>query len=430
MTLTSPKRPSFNSTAAKASWVNFYAGYSDSFVRDVFQRLSLRPGAILADPWNGSGTTTQIASEYGLECRGFDINPAMTIVARARLLGASIWPGHDRLAARICKLAMQVQGHIESEPLCDWFVPSSAAVLRALERAITRFLVSDEPILYTSTHLSDVSQLACFFYVALFRTTRSFLEPFACSNPTWIKIPTDPRSRVRPTRNEIISEFRLQVSRMGEAFRVAKASIEGNVTVHIGDSTALPLADESVDHVVTSPPYCTRIDYVAATRPELAALGIGHEGVSSLRRETIGSVLTMGQKSSVNAVWGRTCLRLLDTVRSHPSRASKSYYFNTHARYFDKLFRSIMEIERTLRPGGSVVMVVQDSFYKDIHNDLQAIVTEMAERTGLTYTEQMDFHLPATMAAINSRHKRYRKGHGATESVLWFKKCREITRWK
>src|SRR5207249_9537362 len=139
------------------------------------------------------------------------------------------------------------------------------------------------------------------------------------------------------------------------------------------DSTALPLADESIDHIVTSPPYCTRIDYVVATRPELALLGIEAETISHLRRATIGSVLTGGSKPSIKTAWGKTSLNFLGVVKNHPSQASISYYFNTDLLYFDNLFRSIGDSARCLRHAGSCVMVVQDSFYRGVHNDLKRV---------------------------------------------------------
>ncbi len=39
---------------------------------------------------------------------------------------------------------------------------------------------------------------------------------------------------------------------------------------NFGDSRNLQLAAASIDNIITSPPYCTRIDYVVATLPESA----------------------------------------------------------------------------------------------------------------------------------------------------------------
>src|SRR5207247_7810722 len=47
----------------------------------------------------------------------------------------------------------------------------------------------------------------------------------------------------------------------------------GDSTIMLADTSTMALEDESVDLALTSPPYCTRIDYTAATRIELAVLG-------------------------------------------------------------------------------------------------------------------------------------------------------------
>jgi DNA modification methylase len=426
MILRSPKRPQVAaSNETKTAWFKYYAGYSDAFVTDVFTGLQLAPGSTLVDPWNGAGTTTQIANERGIVCHGFDINPAMVIVARARLLGGGIKPSHTSLARHISRLARREPGTLASEPLAEWFGPSSAEALRSLELAITRLLVGDteqaRPLF-----VGSVSQLAAFFYVALFRTVRAFLDPFRCSNPTWIKAPAGPRNRIRPTLDSIHQEFLAQVAQMGQALgRLPASTNQRPVQVGLGDSTALPLEDGSIDNVVTSPPYCTRIDYAIATRPELAVLAMGADALSQLRRATMGSVLTTGAGAgalSSNPRWGRTCLRLLERIREHPSRASKTYYLNTHLLYFDKLFRSIEEIARIVRPAGTAVFVVQDSYYKNVHNDLQTVVNQMASEVGWTQSDRTDFKVTTTKAAMNTRHQKYRQNPSATESVLWFRK--------
>jgi hypothetical protein len=66
------------------------------------------------------------------------------------------------------------------------------------------------------------------------------------------------------------------------------------------------------------------------------------------------------------------------------------------------------------------VLVVQDSYYKNLHNDLPRIFVEMAARQKLTLIERRDFPLSRTMAGINPRVSDYRKSFSATESVLSF----------
>ena len=65
----------------------YYAGYSDFFVKEqliwIEQKLG-KKGIIVIDPWNGSGTTTFVSSILGYSCYGFDINPVMVLVSKAK----------------------------------------------------------------------------------------------------------------------------------------------------------------------------------------------------------------------------------------------------------------------------------------------------------------------------------------------------------
>ncbi len=61
-------------------------------------------------------------------------------------------------------------------------------------------------------------------------------------------------------------------------------------------------------------------------------------------------------------------------------------------------------------------------YYKDIHNDLPQIFIEMAHSNGLQLVRQVNFGLARTMARIHPTVRQYRKGFGATESVLCFVK--------
>lgn len=86
--IVSPKR----NKRLQTGWEGFfpyYAGYPELFARELLQSAKLSRGAVVLDPWNGSGTTTYTATSLGLNAIGIDLNPVMIIVARAHLLPPS-----------------------------------------------------------------------------------------------------------------------------------------------------------------------------------------------------------------------------------------------------------------------------------------------------------------------------------------------------
>jgi hypothetical protein len=208
---------------------------------------------------------------------------------------------------------------------------------------------------------------------------------------------------------------------MVEAFAGDSLAKDCEATIAVGSSEALPLGERSVDFVLSSPPYCTRIDYAVATLPELAVLGYRIDTeFDELRRSLIGTSTVPKEAPSIKAGWGKTCRSFLEQLENHTSKASESYYLKNHLQYFNSLYISVSEISRTLRPKGACILVVQDSFYKDIHNDLPKIVSEMAVERALSLERQENFGHSRVMAGVNPKVKKYRAQVTATESVLCF----------
>ena len=136
-----------------------------------------------------------------------------------------------------------------------------------------------------------MSSIASFFYLALFQTVRKLLGRFKASNPTWVTRPATLRSRIRPVAAEIRRIFRQQVSTMSASvIAEPRESHLANFecTVGVSSSENLPIPANSVDLVLSSPPYCTRIDYGVATSPELAVLGLK---MDTQLRELRGSLI-------------------------------------------------------------------------------------------------------------------------------------------
>ncbi len=403
----------------------YYAGYSSAFTSSLLQSSKLLKNSVVLDPWNGAGTTTQAAGELGLQGIGVDLNPAMAVVAKARLLSASEAPSLPPLAESI---AVKCSSHASSEEvdaLSLWLDPEGVMAVRALESATNKTLVSHGAYFpLTSRSVEHISPLASFFYVALFRTLRRLIQDFIPTNPTWVKTPT-PQKRKRP-RIGLVTALFVEEVRLLTASLVKKSSAIATedmlVRILVGSSENLPLEPASADLVLTSPPYCTRIDYAVATAPELALLRFNASHFDTLRRSLMGTSTVAAVAGGCLAEWGATSAAFLDLVYKHPSKASKGYYYKSHLQYFGSLYKSIQELQRVLKPGGVCILVVQDSHYKEIHNDVPQVVCEMAHSVDLRFRRRNDFVADRSMVRMNKRARKYLRTRSHTESVLCFEK--------
>lgn len=425
--LPNPKRLSAN-TNGRDNWYPFYPGFSSDFASWILDALSSGEGVTVLDPWNGSGTTTTAAARREQSrVIGFDLNPAMVVIAKAKLLDPLDIPSLRPLARQIVKCASESKlfDNSEQDPLAHFFSVDAALTLRQLERACQKILVDvdDTAVSGPSTLVDEMSPIAAFMYVAIFRTVKHLLRELGGTNPVWTRLKIDGRTRRRPKSATVFNSFIDQVEQMiatdGPHNGPSPSGVP-NVLLRTGSSTSLPLPDKSVDVVVSSPPYCTRVDYAVATLPELSVLRYRQETTfDALRRQLLGTTTVPKTCESVSELWGVTCGSFLEALKSHTSKASSGYYFKNHVAYFSQLYTSINELRRVTAPGGTVVLVVQDSHYKDLHNDLPKIIVEMARTCEFKLIASRNFRLTRLLSASNPRVRHYRSGQiSATESVV------------
>lgn len=424
--ITNPKRGAAPQKG-RDNWFPYYAGFSSEFARQLVASSSLARGARVMDPWNGSGTTTSSAATNGHKAIGFDLNPVMPVVAKARLLPDSEIASISPLLADVLRKAGLSKRHsLQNDPLRIWLAPDAATTVRRIERALYSLLISATDDGIAVNVVQEMSCLAAFFYVALFRAVRSLLDRFKGSNPTWVLRPRSSSARLRPNAMTIRECFAKSVAQMmSHSLDVPTrwAARGADFMLGVASSDNLPVRDETIDFVLSSPPYCTRIDYGVATSLELAVLGfLSDSGLRELRTALIGTPTIQAETPDANASWGDACLSLLKRIRNHPSKAAESYYYKTYVQYFAAISRSLCELGRCLKPQAKCVLVVQDSYFKDVHIDLAGIFAEMAISASLRLRRQVDFPISRTFGSVNSRSRNYRNTSSATESVLCFVK--------
>lgn len=382
----------------KTSLFKYYAGFSMDFVENaIYKTLNENISSediLVLDPWNGSGTTTNICGSLGIASIGIDRNPAMAIISKAREASeydfSSLSTGLDEGKTRPSK----------KDPLLSWITPSGVGILRKIEQNI---------LALTSNEAKSLG------YVILFNTTKNLLKKYISSNPTWIKKP-DPKNRIRLTLNSAKAELDTCINLIKHQ-KPHDDRTHKIPSIIVADSRAIPIQNQIIDLVITSPPYCTRIDYAVATSIELAVLAHDQEKFRLLRNELIGSTL-IENGVSANCSWGKLCCETLERIRSHPSKASNGYYIKNFLRYFDSLYESIIEISRVTKLGGTCYIVIQDSYYKEIFIDLASITCDMFKINGWSLKEKTDFVSKRNKAHINTKSTKYQKNKIATESVL------------
>ena len=406
-------------------WYPYYAGFAEDFVHGVLRNY-LNDVQPIIDPWSGSGTTTAVCRQLQMDSVGVDINPALTVIARARLTPTPARERLDHLGAQISDAARRLRSPLKGGDLLqEWIRPTSVARIRALQDAI-HFLLIPGQARQTSLNMIDVSGrlpvLACFFYCALFAVVRDLLARFVSSNPTWLNQPESHRNRIAPSWDVILTLFRQRIQFLGDRLSVRDTpTTSSRDPFQTGSATALPFETDSFDAALTSPPYATRIDYVRGTLPELAVLGASQHAIEHLRRVTTGTPVVRGwernHREPLVSLYGES---ILQQIRNHHSKGSSGYYFPWMAAYLQQLEGGIRETGRVVRGDGRICIVVQDSHYKTIHVDLQRIVIETLASFGRDLLDRTDFPVSHVRSHMNPRARRHLRTRHHFESLLVF----------
>ncbi len=409
----------FSSQEKIENWCQYYAGYSARFAKDVIRYADLNPDSIILDPWNGSGTTTHIANELGYLSIGVDLNPVAILIAKAKLVRFDDANQIAGLVYEICGRLKEKKLKIKKQydPLDNWLNKKMVAQYRFLEGEILKHLATTgEKITFTPSS-GKISNLASFLVFALIRAAKELAAIPSGSNPTWVK-----KTKFKNNIGDLADLWLSFVISMAQDIPVSTLNKALDSQILIGDSRKIPLEDNSIDFVLTSPPYCTRIDYAISTSFELCALSIDikHKDFKEFRREIMGAPLVRPLKIyEPKEIWVNSVKKILNQIKNHPSKASSSYYYKTYWNYFSDCHESINEIDRVCKDDCNIFFVVQGSFYKEIYVDLPSLYKEMFENIGYSVEIISENLISHSLSQINVKSLPYRSLESMQkESVL------------
>ena len=189
---------------------------------------------------------------------------------------------------------------------------------------------------------------------------------------------TRPHRVADKTPRRPIQQFATLLERAANAYAAVASDCVGESRIIAGDARKLPLPDDGVDLIVTSPPYANALDYMRAHKFSLAWLGDPIPSLTRLRGQYIGSE-TLGNRD------GKPDGELPASVQSvveqlAPKDPPKSRVLR---RYFFDMSAAIGEMARVLRPGAAAIIVVGPSTMRGIPIPTHQCLAGLASHVGL-----------------------------------------------
>jgi hypothetical protein len=242
-----------NADAGRHGWLRLTPAYSVRLVRE--RTAHLPPGAVVTDPFSGSGTTVLAAAEHGGVGQAVDVNPFLVWLGNVKAASYPAGLLAETRALLPC-LADQAAGCTRDAAglwapnlhnIARWWSPGSLAALKALRHVL------DQAELPGPAH--DLVSIA-FCRTAIKVSNASF-------NHQSMSFATRPVPA--PDDDHVIRRFTAEAA---EILAGAETGLPGSGRVVPGDARDLGAAGlPPCDLLLTSPPYVNRMSYIRELRP-------------------------------------------------------------------------------------------------------------------------------------------------------------------
>lgn len=257
-------RGSFNSRESSLQQLSPYVGKMKSGMAKALITLYSKPGDTVLDPFCGSGVVPLEAALHGRRALANDLSPYAYTVTRGKLEA----PGSESIAleraAAVVSLIEREAGSVDLSDVPNWvrefFHPQT------LREVVVGFRVAKEK----RDHFLTTCLLGILHHV----------RPGFLSYPASHLVPYLRTAKYPPEQFPEMYEYRdlrsRLVAKVRRAYRRHLLPVdweERRYEVWCNNAMALPIDDDSVDAIISSPPYFGALDYARDNRLRLWFLG-------------------------------------------------------------------------------------------------------------------------------------------------------------
>ncbi len=359
----------------------------------VFIEALTAPLDVVLDPMVGSGTSvieSYYANRKGI---GFDIDPLAIRIARAK-----VTPLNRRkfmkYGLEICRQAkidfleeqpkLQAKLTAQFDPktkvfLDYWFLPETQLELVALWNRIQN--VSEEKyrnffeVLFSSLIVTKSGGVSLALDLGHTRPHKIKALLDSSGQVIWGDVHFNKRKKNFVTKyyRSAFEEFRKRLEQ--NVAHVPEFPVGPEPQIDFCDSQNLCLDNETIDLIITSPPYASNaIDYMRAHKFSLVWFGHRIEELTKKRNEYIGSEST--QNYFFEELPPFTAKKI-EEVSARDTKRGKVL-----RRYFSEMKRSLGEMFRVLKHGKAAIVVVGNSVMKGVDTETPLCLSEIGRSIG------------------------------------------------
>ena len=301
------KEGNFSTGYATHGLFPYRGKFHPQLIKGILNILKIQPGEVILDPMCGSGTLNVEASIIGIDSIGIEKSPFCVLMSKVKYealkISESLLSSLNKNSESSHKALIKSKKLPKEYAFDNGFEPEKAITLLAFLDAMgySRRCSKSIDVLFPSVLKRYIGQI------------NSFIQ----------------------TRDKLNLNI-------------------GNARFEIGDARNLPVEDNSIDAIITSPPYSFAIDYAENDRPQLEYLDYN---VSELKDKMIG-------------LKGKTRKEKL-------------------ANYFDDMNKVLSEMHRVLKKDKYAVIIIGSNDIQTGGIRLEAKVEEMAINIGFILEQKI-----------------------------------------
>jgi SAM-dependent methyltransferase len=334
----------------------------------IWRRLRRSPRCLrILDPMAGSGTAVVASRIMGHEAIGFDTDPLSLLIAHA--WSADVNPERLRKAAE--RALAEATARSRSMAMRDAYPANANEETRAFvrwwfDRSNRRQLAALSASISKVRNTTDRMLMWCAFsrLIITKQAGVSLAMDVSHSRPhkVFSKAPIRALERFLTAIEEVLR---------GSPFQTG-AKLP-RATIRRADARDLPVANETFDLVITSPPYLNAIDYLRGHKFSLVWMGMQTAEVRDLRRRSVGAELSATMLSS----------KVEDIITGMGAERLKGRLKGILVRYIQDMERVLAEIARVLKRDGEAVVVIGDSTLAGVFIRNSRALVLLGRRNGL-----------------------------------------------
>lgn len=379
-------------------WYRFVLSYPPHLVKEYIARFELDEKSSVLDPFCGTGTTLLACKKQGIKSIGIEANPVVKFAASVKTdwnIEPDVLIDHAEMVASETRELLLSEG-VDDDPLFQPLDKDEIIELRTLspeqEKLIITNSISPKPLHKALALIEKIHELKhnrCYDYERLALAKQLV---YTASNLRFG--PEVGVGKAKPD-SPVVGPWLAGIRSMCEDLIQVRSNAHIPSVVHFGDARNMKqlLEPQSIDAVITSPPYPNEKDYTRTTRLESVLLGfmtdrhdLRTHKTNLIRSNTRGVYKIDNDKDWVTKF--DSVQKLAETIENRRIELNKTsgfekLYAHVVRHYFGGMTRHLENLKPILKPGACLAYVVGDqASYFRILIKTGNLLAEIAERLG------------------------------------------------